>query len=229
VSPGNNGLNNACLSARGFALACCLPGNGDRAGDQPSRLVGIGTQQGISRGRYRHETLELLCFVVDGSRCIVWVFSGAAELSTWGVGHRLKSETLSAEARESYIYVVGEKHSGKSAAFNIALRPHAVQKAGSDLVDFLCIRKANPGGRSETACVWELPGDDEVAHALSSKEKVMVIAIIAINGLPVDHDDKAVTAGTHSSATSSIFPACEVHQHRCSGHHCRSFSTFPSR
>ena len=70
------------------------------------------------------------------------------------------------------MYVVGQKQSGKTTSVLSAVQPGAPQKSGSELVDFWSVRKPVPGERSETACVWELPGEDAVSLALSAKDKV---------------------------------------------------------
>ena len=70
------------------------------------------------------------------------------------------------------MYVVGQKQSGKTTVVHSALQPGAPQKSGSELVDFWCIRKPTAGERSETACVWELPGDDAISIAQSPKDNV---------------------------------------------------------
>eukprot|EP00892_Ulva_mutabilis_P007119 jgi/Ulvmu1/477/UM001_0485.1 len=74
--------------------------------------------------------------------------------------------------RDSYLYVVGPKNSGKTTAVNTVVRPNGPYKAGSDVVDFWCVRKANAAGKHDSACIWELPGDDVLADAISAKDKV---------------------------------------------------------
>lgn len=74
--------------------------------------------------------------------------------------------------RESYLYVVGQKGSGKTSTVNVIVRPNGPYKAGSDVVDYWCVRKANAAGKHDTACIWELPGDDVLADAIVSKDKV---------------------------------------------------------
>lgn len=71
------------------------------------------------------------------------------------------------------MYVVGQQRSGKTSTVNVVVRPNGPYKAGSDVVDFWCVRKANAAGKHDTACIWELPGDDAVAEALATKDKVL--------------------------------------------------------
>jgi hypothetical protein len=98
------------------------------------------------------------------------------------------------------VYVVGQKQCGKTTMMHSAVGRGAPQKAGSELVDVWCIRKPNPGERSETACVWELPGDDAVSQALSAKDKVCMHDVI-------------LHADSNASALTCILPACKGDQH----------------
>jgi hypothetical protein len=78
---------------------------------------------------------------------------------------------ISADFREAYAYVLGAKGSGKTAITTMCVRPGSDRK-GSNAVDFSCIRKVNVSGKSDIACIWELPGTEALAAAVASKDKV---------------------------------------------------------
>jgi hypothetical protein len=126
--------------------------------------------------------------------------------------------------------VVGQKRCGKTTMMHSAVGNGDLSQAGSALVDFWCIRKTNPGERSETACVWELPGDDAVSQALSAKDKVGSTTHQACTKQTLSSGSHMPQhADSNANSFTCILPACKIYQHSCCRDHGGLIETLVSR